>query len=152
MSFAISATELQTLSSTDTVTEVDETDQMQNNVSMDDQETDDDDDTTPAFLLRGFGRFLSSKKKSTPKIMTCDKYPKVCRTKGSVNRDCCKKKCVNMSTDMQNCGKCGKKCKFSQSCCKGKCINTMSDKNNCGGCGRKCKKGRKCRFGMCNYA
>ncbi|KAL2341312.1 hypothetical protein Fmac_009252 [Flemingia macrophylla] len=50
--------------------------------------------------------------------MTCDKYPRVCRVKGSQGPDCCHKKCVNVSTDRNNCGMCGKRCKYSQVCCK----------------------------------
>ncbi|XP_047157168.1 stigma-specific STIG1-like protein 1 [Vigna umbellata] len=84
--------------------------------------------------------------------MTCDKYPRVCRTKGSEGPDCCKKKCVNVSTDRNNCGMCGKKCKYSQVCCKGKCVNPMVDKHHCGKCGNKCTKGDSCVFGLCSYA
>ncbi|KAJ1428716.1 Stigma-specific protein Stig1 [Sesbania bispinosa] len=51
-------------------------------------------------------------------VMTCDKYPRVCRVKGSEGPDCCRKKCVNVSTDRNNCGRCGKRCKYSQICCK----------------------------------
>ncbi|KHN40868.1 Putative pectate lyase 2 [Glycine soja] len=50
--------------------------------------------------------------------MTCDKYPRVCRAKGSEGPDCCKRKCVNVSNDRNNCGMCGKRCKYSQVCCK----------------------------------
>ncbi|XP_027339501.1 stigma-specific STIG1-like protein 1 [Abrus precatorius] len=85
-------------------------------------------------------------------FMTCDKYPRVCRVKGSQGPDCCRKKCVNVSTDRNNCGKCGKKCKYSQMCCRGKCINPMFDKHHCGGCGNKCSKGNFCVYGMCSYA
>jgi len=84
--------------------------------------------------------------------MTCDKYPRVCRAKGSEGPDCCKKKCVNVSRDRNNCGMCGKKCKYSQVCCKGKCVNPMSDKHHCGKCGNKCTKGDFCVFGLCSYA
>ncbi|KAJ6999404.1 hypothetical protein D5086_003755 [Populus alba] len=98
--------------------------------------------------LRGANRFLAQ----TRGVMTCDKYPRVCRVKGSPGPDCCKKKCVNVMTDRLNCGMCGKKCKYPEICCKGQCVNPMSDKKNCGGCGNKCKKGSKCQYGMCSYA
>ncbi|EXB77050.1 hypothetical protein L484_014177 [Morus notabilis] len=101
--------------------------------------------------LRGTSRFLASQRRLAA-AMTCDKYPKVCRAKGSAGPDCCKKKCVDTSYDRLNCGKCGKKCKFSEICCKGKCVNPRSDKRNCGGCNNKCKKGSSCSFGMCSYA
>lgn len=85
-------------------------------------------------------------------IMTCDKYPRVCRAKGSEGPDCCKKKCVNVSTDRNNCGRCGKRCRYSQTCCRGKCVNPMFDEHHCGSCGNKCDKGNSCLYGMCSYA
>ncbi|XP_057755345.1 stigma-specific STIG1-like protein 1 [Arachis stenosperma] len=84
--------------------------------------------------------------------MTCNKYPRVCRVAGSQGPDCCHKKCVNVSTDRNNCGRCGKKCKYSQLCCKGKCVNHMVDKHHCGICGNKCSKGDSCIYGICSYA
>ena len=85
-------------------------------------------------------------------VMTCDKYPRVCRVTGSEGPDCCRKKCVNVSTDRNNCGKCGKRCKYSQVCCRGKCVNPMFDKHHCGRCGNKCNKGDSCVYGICSYA
>ncbi|XP_044497447.1 stigma-specific STIG1-like protein 3 [Mangifera indica] len=103
--------------------------------------------------LRVAGRFLASNGKS-PRLQTktCDKYPTVCRAKGSPGPYCCKKKCVNVMTDELNCGMCGKKCKFSETCCKGQCVNTMFNTKHCGGCNKKCKKGKTCTYGMCNYS
>ncbi|XP_050290443.1 stigma-specific STIG1-like protein 3 [Quercus robur] len=75
-----------------------------------------DDETQEAISLRGTSRFLAQKNARV--VMTCDKYPRVCHAKGSPGRDCCKKKCVNVLTDRLNCGKCGKKCKYSEICCK----------------------------------
>ncbi|KAJ6706778.1 hypothetical protein OIU85_027160 [Salix viminalis] len=46
--------------------------------------------------LRGANRFLAQK---TRAVMTCNKYPRVCRAKGSPGPDCCKKKCVSVLTD-----------------------------------------------------
>ncbi|WCJ20212.1 Stigma-specific Stig1 family protein [Euphorbia peplus] len=100
--------------------------------------------------LRGVNRFLAEN--SSRATMTCDKYPRTCRAKGSSGPDCCKKRCVNSLTDKLNCGKCGNKCKFSEICCKGKCVNSMFDEKNCGGCSNKCKKGSQCVYGMCSYA
>nr|XP_011457947.1 PREDICTED: stigma-specific STIG1-like protein 1 [Fragaria vesca subsp. vesca] len=114
----------------------------------------DEDNDLPATLsqmktsLRGASRFLATRATTT----TCDKNPKVCKAAGSVGRDCCKKKCVDLKTDRVNCGKCGKKCKYSEICCKGKCLKSMSDKKNCGSCNNKCKKGSSCVYGMCSYA
>ncbi|OAY25890.1 stigma-specific STIG1-like protein 1 [Manihot esculenta] len=100
--------------------------------------------------LRETMRFLAQKTRAEK--MTCDKYPRVCRAKGSPGPDCCKKKCVNVMTDKLNCGKCGKKCKYPEICCKGVCVNPMSNKKHCGGCNNKCKKGSACVYGMCSYA
>ncbi|XP_047313054.1 stigma-specific STIG1-like protein 1 [Impatiens glandulifera] len=100
--------------------------------------------------LRGAGRFLAHRHFRA--TITCNKFPRICRAKGSLRPNCCKKKCVNLSKDRLNCGKCGKKCKYSEICCKGKCVNILNDKNNCGGCRKKCHKGNKCVHGMCNYA
>ncbi|OAY25889.1 stigma-specific STIG1-like protein 1 [Manihot esculenta] len=100
--------------------------------------------------LRGTKRYLAQETRGVQ--MTCDKYPRVCRAKGSPGPDCCKKKCVNVKTDKLNCGKCGKKCKYPEICCKGVCVNPMSNKKHCGGCNNKCKQGSQCVYGMCSYA
>ncbi|CAK7351445.1 unnamed protein product [Dovyalis caffra] len=101
-----------------------------------------------ASSFRGTNRILSQKRG----FMTCNKYPRVCRIKGSPGPDCCKRKCVNVMTDKLNCGRCGKKCKYPEICCKGQCVNPMSNKKHCGGCRNKCKKGSTCQYGMCSYA
>ncbi|KAF1882023.1 hypothetical protein Lal_00038666 [Lupinus albus] len=77
-------------------------------------------------LHKGSQIFTSSKNNNSTKIsykyggghMSCDKNPRVCRIKGSEGHDCCRKKCVNVSTDRNNCGECGKKCKYLETCCK----------------------------------
>ena len=84
--------------------------------------------------------------------MTCDKFPRVCRAKGSPGPDCCRKQCVNVMSDNLNCGQCGRKCKYGEACCRGNCVNIMYDAKNCGGCKNRCKKGNFCKYGMCNYA
>ncbi|RDX66766.1 Stigma-specific STIG1-like protein 1, partial [Mucuna pruriens] len=86
--------------------------------------------------------------KNVHRAMTCDKYPRVCHAKGSEGPDCCRRKCVNVSTDRNNCGACGKRCKYSQVCCRGKCVNLMFDKYHCGRCGNKCNKGDSCIYAM----
>lgn len=109
----------------------------------------------PAASLRGAGRFLAEAT-SLRAALTCNNYPRICRVKGSPGPDCCKKKCVNVSTDRLNCGMCGHKCKYSEICCKGQCVNPMSDTKHCGGCNNKCKKRKGsssyCAYGVCNYA
>ncbi|KAH7569450.1 hypothetical protein JRO89_XS06G0164700 [Xanthoceras sorbifolium] len=120
--------------------------------SSDDHDHDGDDSTTTS--LRGASRFLASAPRTRVNVMTCNTYPRVCRAKGSPGPDCCKKKCVNVHTDRLNCGKCGRKCKYSEICCKGECVNPRSNNKHCGGCNNKCEKaaGSYCVYGMCSYA
>ncbi|KAL9346967.1 hypothetical protein Peur_061820 [Populus x canadensis] len=126
-------------------------------IENDDDSTNEDENTDLPWLgtqettssLRGANRFLAQKNRAA---MTCNKYPRVCRAKGSPGPDCCKKKCVNVLTDRLNCGMCGKKCKYAEICCKGHCVKPMSNKKHCGGCNNKCKKGNACVYGMCSYA
>ncbi|KAK6124521.1 hypothetical protein DH2020_041730 [Rehmannia glutinosa] len=91
--------------------------------------------------LRGVSRFLAQRTRVA--FMSCNKFPRICRAKGSPGPDCCKKRCVNVAKDRLNCGKCGNKCKYSEICCKGKCANPLRNKKHCGGCNNKCKKGSK---------
>ncbi|XP_043697092.1 stigma-specific STIG1-like protein 1 [Telopea speciosissima] len=97
-------------------------------------------------------RFLAQETPTGRCKLTCDKFPRICRAKGSGGRDCCKKKCVNVMTDRLNCGWCGNKCKYSEICCRGNCVNPMFNKNHCGRCHNRCKKGECCSYGLCNYA
>ncbi|KAI4295936.1 hypothetical protein L6164_035929 [Bauhinia variegata] len=99
--------------------------------------------------LRGTSRFLAQKKARSS--LKCEKYPKLCQVKGSAGPDCCNNKCVNLSTDRFNCGKCGKKCGYSKICCVGKCVNPMNNEKHCGKCGNKCNKASSCVYGMCSY-
>ncbi|KAG6573172.1 Protein GRIM REAPER, partial [Cucurbita argyrosperma subsp. sororia] len=105
-----------------------------------------DSDNSP---LRGLLFNFQSLQKAR---LTCNMYPRVCRAKGSPGPDCCKKKCVNVETDRNNCGMCGNKCKYSRICCNGRCVNPMFNKKHCGGCGNECSKGSSCAYGMCDYA
>lgn len=102
--------------------------------------------------LRGRRGFFSYKFKPFQAAMTCDRNIKVCRAEGSPGRNCCQKKCVDLKRDRYNCGRCGRKCKYSEVCCKGKCVNTMFNRKHCGGCNNKCNRGSLCVYGMCGYA
>ncbi|KAK7359807.1 hypothetical protein VNO77_01772 [Canavalia gladiata] len=94
--------------------------------------------------------FLS--KKSGRVALTCDKSPKICHIKGSAGPVCCNNKCVNVSTDTFNCGRCGKKCSFGKICCEGKCVNPRTNEKHCGKCGNKCNAKGSCVYGLCSYA
>ncbi|CAN4083754.1 unnamed protein product [Withania somnifera] len=118
-------------------------------------ETDDESSAS----IRGARRFLLAHKspyyyklKIIRNRMTCNKNPRICRAKDSPGPFCCKKKCVNVFTDRQNCGYCGKKCRYNETCCRGQCVNTLFHKRHCGGCGNECQKGNACVYGMCSYA
>ncbi|TKY53988.1 Stigma-specific STIG protein 1 [Spatholobus suberectus] len=96
---------------------------------------------------KGKNRFLSDRV-----VLTCNKNPNVCYIKGSAGSDCCMSKCVNLSTDVSNCGKCGKKCSYGEICCEGKCVNPQTNEKHCGKCGNKCNAESSCIYGMCSYA
>ncbi|OIS99015.1 PREDICTED: stigma-specific STIG1-like protein 1 [Nicotiana attenuata] len=105
-------------------------------------------------VLGRFDATYQRGKGSSPRhnMYTCDKYPRVCSAKSSPGPDCCRKTCVNVMTDRFNCGRCGKKCRYSEMCCEGWCVNTYFNKRHCGKCNNACKKGSSCSYGMCNYA
>ncbi|RDX65776.1 Stigma-specific STIG1-like protein 3, partial [Mucuna pruriens] len=84
--------------------------------------------------------------------LTCNNNPKICLIKGSAGPDCCSNKCINLSTDRLNCGRCGKKCSFGKICCEGKCVNPRTNEKHCGKCGNECNARGSCVYGMCSYA
>lgn len=102
-------------------------------------------------FLQRTNRFLAQSRPPADK-MTCDRYPRVCKTKGGPGPDCCKKQCVNVMTDSLNCGMCGKKCGYFEMCCRGECVNPSTDEKNCGRCNNKCGNGSSCVYGLCSYA
>jgi hypothetical protein len=75
----------------------------------------------------------------------------------------CSGQCVDVSTDPNNCGTCGKTCEPGAVCsggtcacpvgemsCGGACVDIKSDVNNCGGCGMSCGgTGSTCTGGAC---
>ena len=64
---------------------------------------------------------------------------------------CCGGECVDIQTNVGNCGACGRTCSGSQQCCTANCIDTGSDVNNCGACGHACDSGvaNGCTSGSC---
>ncbi|KAI3854224.1 hypothetical protein MKW98_024647 [Papaver atlanticum] len=65
---------------------------------------------------------------------------------------CCRKQCVNLLADPNNCGGCGKTCGFGQQCCAGFCTNVISNAKHCGTCFNQCSPATKCDIGLCGYA
>ncbi|ONI13047.1 hypothetical protein PRUPE_4G199900 [Prunus persica] len=74
-------------------------------------------------------RFLASQSSPGRGGGGCDQHPLACReTEGSAGPDCHNKKCVDIRTDISNCGSCGKRCSSSEICCNAHCVNPMSHK------------------------
>ncbi|XP_050369024.1 stigma-specific STIG1-like protein 1 [Argentina anserina] len=122
-------------------------------VALDDSLGSSDNETeSNSSFLNINDRSLRQKMRTHRGQLTCNKFPGICYTRGSPGPHCCKKKCVNVLTDKLNCGKCGKKCKYSEVCCKGKCVNPSFNRSHCGGCNNRCEAGGFCAFGLCNYA
>jgi hypothetical protein len=76
----------------------------------------------------------------------------------------CNGVCVDLQTQTNNCGACGKACTAPAVCAAGSCtaacaagtencgagcVNTNSDAANCGGCGKQCAAGVPCFGGVC---
>jgi len=71
--------------------------------------------------------------------------------------------CVDLSSDNNNCGSCGRICSGGTTCqggscacpsgqtdCGGTCVDTKTDPANCGGCGISCEPGTTCQNGLCS--
>ena len=59
------------------------------------------------------------------------------------------KRCVDLKTDPQHCGRLNNRCQSGELCCAGRCIAALSDEKNCGGCGVVCSSGLNCCSGKC---
>jgi len=64
---------------------------------------------------------------------------------------CCRNRCVNVTSDRNNCGLCGIRCPFNWKCFRGLCRDINLSIFNCGRCGHRCPFGELCFFGMCGY-
>ena len=77
----------------------------------------------------------------------------------------CSGACVDTSSSLSNCGKCGHACvghdvctagKCTSTClaaqtdCSGNCVDTSSDPSDCGGCGKACGTGKVCSASACH--
>ena len=108
----------------------------------------------PQANIRSRSRFLAS---TIKKGTHCDPdYNNVC---GGVSANggtslvhCCKKSCVDVLGDRNNCGACDQKCGLGELCCAGKCTKVASDPDHCGACFNKCSLGLTCSYGSCGYA
>ena len=96
--------------------------------------------------------------------LTC--YPPICQ----VGKTQCGYDCVDLSSDINNCGSCGNSCPAGKICkdgicqsislldicpdfapdkCGSTCTNFNIDKNNCGACGNRCHSSEVCIEGKC---
>lgn len=93
---------------------------------------------------------------------TCDDARPCSTTTGCGT--CCDSVCVNLSTDLFNCGACGVMCQQGQGCISGGCValcapglskcgeaclDLFADPSNCGFCGNACPEGQDCVRGAC---
>lgn len=88
-----------------------------------------------------------------PRAPGCWRRPWICyQGERPRRRRCCRNRCVDVSSDVNNCGLCGIKCPFMWQCCRGLCIDTNISPFNCGRCGHRCRSRSLCYYGMCGYA
>lgn len=91
--------------------------------------------------------------KQDPRSPGCGNRPWICRQGESrPGMRCCRNRCVDVFSDVNNCGLCGIRCPFSWQCCRSLCADTNINPFNCGKCGNRCPFGVLCLYGMCGYA
>ncbi|KAK2355550.1 Stigma-specific Stig1 family protein [Trifolium repens] len=83
----------------------------------------------------------------------CTNRPSICSNGEFPPRSvCCRNRCVDLTSDINNCGFCGVSCLFNNwRCCHRLCVNTNFSPLNCGGCGNTCPIGRLCLHGTCAF-
>ncbi|RDX94394.1 Stigma-specific STIG1-like protein 4, partial [Mucuna pruriens] len=75
----------------------------------------------------------------------CDGRRWVCNQgKISLKSVCCWNRCVDVTSDMNNCGLCGIRCPLNWHCCGGLCRDINLSIFNCGKCGHRCPIGVLC--------
>ncbi|KAF8409607.1 hypothetical protein HHK36_005685 [Tetracentron sinense] len=96
------------------------------------------------------------KRARNPRVIGCWNRPWICNEglgfPPMIKRLCCKNRCVDVSSDVNNCGLCGIRCPFPWQCCNGFCIDTNINPFHCGNCLNRCPLGSLCFYGMCGYA
>ena len=116
-------------------------------------------DPTPKVVQKnGTKRSLSSpwlRRVINPRAAGCWNRPWICNEgqfPPRIKKLCCRNQCVDVTSDVYNCGLCGIRCPFTWQCCRGICINTNINPFHCGKCEHKCPFGSFCVYGMCGYA
>lgn len=85
---------------------------------------------------------------------SCWRQPWICNQSQipGLRRLCCRNRCIDVTSDVNNCGSCGIRCRFTRQCCRGQCVNLNRNPFHCGKCDNRCQFPIRCRFGMCGYA
>ncbi|KAL2492291.1 Stigma-specific STIG1-like protein 4 [Abeliophyllum distichum] len=114
-------------------------------------------------ILRGLEQNVTSnstyspwlRQVKNPRAIGCWTRPWICN-QGEfplrIKRLCCRNRCVDVTSDVNNCGLCGIRCPFNWQCCRGLCININVNPFHCGSCEHRCRFPSFCIFGMCGYA
>ncbi|KAK9268603.1 hypothetical protein L1049_000926 [Liquidambar formosana] len=92
---------------------------------------------------------------TNPRAPGCRNRPWICNQgefRPRIRRLCCRNRCVDVTSDVYNCGLCGIRCPFTWQCCSGLCIDTNSNHFHCGKCENRCPFRSLCFYGMCGYA
>ncbi|KAK2387190.1 Stigma-specific Stig1 family protein [Trifolium repens] len=114
-------------------------------------------DSTPNVLPQNVTNVSSSyspwlKKDMEQRPYGCRRRPWVCSNGEFPPRSmCCRNRCVNVTSDKNNCGFCSIRCPFNWQCCRGFCRDINWSIFNCGRCGHRCPFGEFCFYGMCGY-
>ncbi|KAK3003645.1 hypothetical protein RJ639_019150 [Escallonia herrerae] len=90
-----------------------------------------------------------------PRAIGCWNRPWICNEgefPPRIKMLCCRNRCVDVTSDPNNCGLCGIRCPFNWRCCRGLCIDTNVNPFHCGSCDHKCPFMSYCVYGMCGYA
>ncbi len=66
------------------------------------------------------------------------------------SENCCTGACSDLQTDEAHCGNCATACGAGELCCAGSCSDVSSDVANCGTCGDTCPMGNNCCSGSCS--
>nr|XP_043639631.1 stigma-specific STIG1-like protein 1 [Erigeron canadensis] len=103
----------------------------------------------------GSGTMVPWVRRVRKQAVGCDDRPWTCNQGGfpsPVRRRCCNNRCVEVTSDVNNCGVCGIRCPYTWQCCRGVCIDTSYNPFNCGKCFNRCPFFTFCTYGMCGYA
>ncbi|PIN04281.1 hypothetical protein CDL12_23179 [Handroanthus impetiginosus] len=89
-----------------------------------------------------------------PRSFGCRWRPWICNQQDTprTRMRCCRNRCVDLFSDMNNCGLCGIRCPFTWQCCRGICRNINVNPFHCGRCDNRCRFPSLCLYGMCGYA